>query len=128
VLVRDSAAQNPQHWFVRNGWHQVSYYAVALAVSPAGPAPRNCLNGATCLTLNFDNPPPSNNHRGLIILAGRGLAGQNRPALALTDWLEGANCDLVGPNCVPDATFALRTPPLMINRTFNDRIAVIASN
>jgi hypothetical protein len=128
VLIRDNAAQNPQHWFLRNRWHEVSYYAVAPSISPAGPTPRNCANGMSCLTLSFDIPPPSNNHRGLIVITGRGLPGQNRPALALADRLEGANCDLAGPNCAPDTTFAVRSPPLMINRSFNDRIAVISSN
>jgi hypothetical protein len=100
------------NWFFRNNWHQGSYYAVAPDIAPSGP--RAC--GANCLTVNFRNP--SVGQRGLIAIAGRSLAGQARPPVAVTDWLESTNND-------GDLVFAVRTPALMINRTFNDRIAVI---
>jgi hypothetical protein len=100
------------NWFFRNNWHQGSYYAVAPDIAPSGP--RAC--GANCLTVNFRNP--SVGQRGLIAIAGRSLAGQARPPVAVTDWLERTKND-------GDLVFAVRTPALMINRTFNDRIAVI---
>jgi hypothetical protein len=125
-LIQDSAAANPQHWFLRNSWHQVSYYAVAPTIAPAGAAPRNCVSGGNCLSVAFRNP--GNTQRGLLVISGRTLSAAVRPNGTLTDWLEGTNCDLAGPNCVPDTAFAARTPPLMINRTFNDRVAVIDSN
>jgi hypothetical protein len=50
----------------------------------------------------------------------------------LTDWFEGANCRPIGdPQCTlatSATTFALRSPTLIINRSFNDRIAVVDSN
>lgn len=132
VLVRDDALQNPQHWFLRNRWHEISYYAVTAPISPSGAAPRGCTNGVDCLTANFATPAPNDNRRGLLILAGRALAGQTRPSppnpIAVRDWLEDANCDLAGPDCSPDRAFTLRAPTLVINRTFNDRIAVVDAN
>jgi len=128
-LVQNSAATNPQHWFLRNGWHQVSYYAVAPTIAPAGAAPRSCVSGGNCLSVAFRNP--GNTQRGLLVISGRTLNSAARPNGTLTDWLEGTNCDLAAgppPNCAPDTAFAARTPPLMINRTFNDRVAVIDSN
>jgi hypothetical protein len=117
-LIQDSAATNPQHWFLRNRWHQVAYYAVAPEIAPGGAGV--C---AGCLTVNFGNPAAA--QRGLIVLSGRSLNGAARPNGTLTDWLEGANCDLAGPNCAPDTTFATRAPTLAVNRTFNDRVVVI---
>jgi hypothetical protein len=106
-------------WFVRNNWHQVAYYAVGPDIAPSGP--RVC--GANCLTVNFHNPGAG--LRGLIVISGRSLAGSARPNGTLTDWLEDGNCDFAAPNCVPNLTFTARAPGLMINRGFNDRIAVI---
>jgi len=100
------------NWFFRNNWHQGSYYAVAPDIAPSGP--RAC--GANCLTVNFRNP--SVGQRGLIAIAGRSLAGQARPPVTVTDWLESTNND-------GDLVFAVRIPALMINRSFNDRIVVI---
>ncbi len=106
-------------WFFRNNWHQVSYYAVAQSVSPAGAAPRNCTTGGTCLSVAFMNP--GNTQRGLLVISGRSLNGTARPNGTLTDWLEGSNSDL-------NTSFASRDPTQMINRGFNDRIAVIDAN
>jgi hypothetical protein len=115
-LVQDSAAANPQHWFLRNRWHEVSYYAVAPSISPAGAAPRTCVAGTNCLSVSFRNP--GNTQRGLIVISGRSMLGIPRPNGNLNDWLEGSNAD-------GNTSFALRDPMLIINRTFNDRIAVI---
>jgi hypothetical protein len=115
-----SSADPTYNWFFRNNWHQVSYYAVAPDIAPSGP--RVC--GASCLTLSFHNP--SAGLRGLIVIAGRSLNGTPRPNGTLTDWLEDANCDPgPGPSCAPNMAFATRAPTLMINRAFNDRVAVI---
>lgn len=109
VLDTSDATYN---WFFRNNWHQVSYYAVAPDIAPSGP--RTC--GANCLTVNFRTP--SAGQRGLVAIAGRSLPGQSRPPAGVSDWLESANSD-------GDLVFAVRNPGFMINRTFNDRIAVI---
>jgi hypothetical protein len=105
-------ANSTYNWFFRNNWHQVSYYAVAPDIAPSGP--RAC--GANCLTVSFNNPAAG--QRGLLAIAGRGLAGQARPPVALTDWLEDTNNDA-------NLVFAVRAPTLMVNRSFNDRLIVI---
>lgn len=117
ALLADQPQVRPNHWFARNRWHEVAYYAVAPNIAPSGA--RACVTGSSCLQVAFH--PADGNQRGLIALAGRALAGQARPALAVADWLEGANADGASP-------FALRSPALMVNRSFNDRIAVIDAN
>jgi hypothetical protein len=116
TLLADHPILDPTNaalgWFVRNNWHQASFYAVAPDIAPSGP--RAC--GANCVTVNFRAPPVAP-QTGLIVIAGRGLAGQARPPVAPTDWLEDANSD-------GNLAYAVRAPALMINRTFNDRIAV----
>jgi hypothetical protein len=104
-------------WFVRNKWHEVSYYAVASGIAPSGA--RSCATSTTCLQVTYH--PNDGKQRGLIVIAGRRLAGQTRPPAAVSDLLEGTNAD-------GDVTFALRSATLIVNRTFNDRIAVIDSN
>lgn len=111
-LLADQALVDPQGWFVRNGWHQVSYYAVAPDIAPSGP--RAC--GANCLTVNFGNPAAA--QRGLVAISGRSLLGNARPNGNLADWLESENANA-------DLVFAVRDPALLMNRTFNDRIAVV---
>ena len=120
VLV-DHAVINPNDatlgWFRRNRWHEVSYYAVAPNIAPSGTG--SCVTGASCLSANF--LAPSGAQRGLIVIAGQSLSGQARPPAAVSDWLEGENA-------VVDNVFAVRNPGLMVNRSFNDRIAVIDRN
>jgi hypothetical protein len=123
--ILDPAVPNAFSWFFRNNWHQVSYYALGPDVAPGGPG----VCGVNCVTVNFRTPAAG--HRGILVIAGRSMGGQTRLApIATKDWLEDTNCDLAAPpapaDCVPDRTFTARAPTLMINRAFNDRIAVIA--
>jgi hypothetical protein len=120
-LIQDSAATNPQHWFLRNRWHHVSYYAVSPDSAPGGAGA--C--AANCLALSFArdgtlNPPAetTTNVRSLLAIAGRSIAGQVRPPLAVTDWLEDTNADA-------NLSFGMRATGLVANRTFNDRITAI---
>jgi hypothetical protein len=123
ALLADHAVFDPANvtfsWFFRNNWHQVAYYAVAPEIAPSGAGA--C---AGCLTVNFRNP--SATRHALIVISGRSLDGTARPNANSRDWLEDTNCDPAGGVCTPDTTFAVRAPPLAINRGFNDRIAVIA--
>jgi hypothetical protein len=113
-LILDNAA-NPERWFVRNGWHQVSYYALAPTMAPG--AAGGCTSNVDCLGVTFH--PNTARQRGLIVIAGAPFTGQDRaPVAGITALLEGLNAD--GNN-----VFAVRSPPLVINRSFNDRIAVI---
>jgi hypothetical protein len=104
-------------WFLRNKWHEVSYYAVAPGIAPGGGG--SCTTSTSCLRLTYH--PSDGKQRGLIVIGGRKLGTQTRPAAAVTDLLEGANADGASP-------FELRSATLTINRTFNDRFAVIDSN
>ena len=114
VVDPSNAASN---WFYRNNWHHVAYYAAAPNVTPNGP--RSCTTSGTCLGVNFH--PDDGKHRGLVLLSGRRLAGQSTPRSTLNDWFEGTNATGASP-------FTLREPALMINRSFNDRVAVIDKN
>jgi len=115
---------NTYNWFLRNKWHEVTYYVVAPKVAPSGTG--GCTTGSDCLTVNYRG----DTYRGLLAFGGRRLSttapAQTRPATSVTDLFEGTN-SAVG-NATPLAPFAGRDPTLMAKRTFNDRIAVIDSN
>jgi hypothetical protein len=112
-LILDSAA-NPQQWFVRNGWHQVAYYAIAPTMAPG--AAGGCTSNSDCLRVTYH--ANDFRQRGVIAISGRSLNAQARPPTAVADLLEDTNAN-------GDTTFTLRAPPLVINRQFNDRIGVI---
>ena len=120
-------ATNMQYgWFVRNQWHQVSYYSVAREIAPDGSAACNSPATGTssdCLTVKYSHVDLGDDRvRGLIMIAGRRLSGQAvRPNGNLADWFEGANTAGTTP-------YTTREPGLAINRTFNDRISVIDRN
>lgn len=104
-------------WFLRNKWHEVSYYALAGGHAPGGAG--SCTTSSTCLQVTYH--PQNGKQRALLLFSGRSLTATTRPNGTLADWLEGSNSDGVSP-------FAVRSPSLAINRTFNDRIAVVDSN
>jgi len=80
-------------WFLRNKWHQVTYYAVAQNHAPAGAPNPSCANTTTCL--NVTNPPAtggtSGAQRAIAILTGRSINGQTRPGSWIGDYLEYGN-------------------------------------
>jgi len=104
-------------WFLRNKWHEVSYYAVAPGIAPGGGG--SCTTSISCLRVTYH--PSDGKQRGLIFIAGRPLGSQVRPPTAVSDLLEGANAGGTSP-------FELRSATLQINRSFNDRIIVVDSN
>jgi hypothetical protein len=104
-------------WLLRNKWHEVSYYAVAPGIAPAGGGA--CVNAATCLRVTYH--PSDGKQRGIIAIGGTRIAGQARPPLGAGDLLEDANAAGTSP-------FTLRAPALLTGRTFNDHIAVLDSN
>jgi len=109
-------------WFVRNMWHHASYYAIAQEIAPDGSG--ICVSPAAglssdCLTVKYS--PAHDRYRGFIVIAGRRLPGQDpRPNDKFDHWFEGENGN--APNGV---IWTVREPSMTINRTFNDRIAVI---
>jgi hypothetical protein len=120
--INDSGNQQ-YGWFVRNRWHQLSYYAVVPGMVPGGSA--SCSPGSDCLTITDAHLPDSqkNRYRSLIVIAGRGLSGQTRSGSTNpSDWFEGENADFSAGH---DLTYVTRELAMTVNRSFNDRIAVI---
>jgi hypothetical protein len=121
-LVLD-AAKADYTWFTRNKWHELAYYAVAPGYLPSGAG--SCATSSTCLQVDYHTDSTGASDagklRGVLILGGRALSGQTRPANAVADLLEGANADGTSP-------FEARSATLQPNRTFNDRFAVIDTN
>jgi hypothetical protein len=140
TVLADHPLLNPNDatygWFLRNNWDQVMYYAIAPGIAPSGTTPRSCTTGSTCLSVTAGTT--SNNVRSLTVFSGRSLTGAARPNSTLSDWLEGNNyvsaCTyyaVPSPPCPtgsPNSVFAVRSPSLVVNRTFNDRIAIIDTN
>ncbi len=103
-------------WWYRNGWHQLTYYAVSDGHAPGG---AGACAGATCLSVN--GATLTDTQRALVVMPGRALGAQARPPATLPDWLEGGNSDL-------NTVFAARDPVLMPLRAFNDHVVAIDSN
>jgi hypothetical protein len=109
-------------WYLRNRWHEVSYYAVAAGHTPAGiAATPSCTTATNCLTVA--NVAPSGAQRAMLILAGRSINGTARPSGTLADYLEFGNATAAFER-QPVSTAA--TPTL--NNPFNDRIVVVDAN
>jgi hypothetical protein len=86
----DSTTGAPYGWFLRNKWHEVTYYAVAQNFSPkVRPGQPSCMTGSNCLSVA--NVAPANGQRAIAILAGRSINGRTRPASTLADYLEFGN-------------------------------------
>jgi hypothetical protein len=111
---------HPQYgWYHRNMWHHVSYYAIARENAPDGSG--SC-SSADCLDVRYT--VAGSTHRGVMLLAGRRLPGQNaRPNGNFDHWFEGENGN--DPN---GRVYTVREPASTVNRTFNDRVAVISKN
>ena len=94
LLLADHPILNPNNgtygWYLRNRWHEVTYYAVAPNYSPAvRPGQPACTTGTNCL--NVANVAPNGAQRAIAILTGRGINGQSRPSALLADYLEFGN-------------------------------------
>ena len=99
-------------WFVANGWHQavlVAFAGSALASGTTG----TCETVGDCLQVLRDGQP-SRQGRGLIVLAGATLAGQQRPGKDLSDWFERENAT---------GSDTFRFAPR--STVFNDRLRVL---
>lgn len=110
-------------WFIRNRWHELAYYAVAPGYTAAAPAPRACTAGTDCLAVANYIPPPANDKRALLLLAGRSINGSARPSGTLADYLEFGN-----------ASGAFERQPVStltdaaLKKPFNDRVVIVDSN
>lgn len=94
LLLADHPILNPNNgtygWYLRNKWHEVTYYAVATNYSPTvRPGQPACTTGTNCLSVA--NVAPAGAQRAIAILMGRGINGQSRPSASLADYLEFGN-------------------------------------
>lgn len=102
-------------WFLDNRWYATAFAAWASGATqlPSAPSPNPCgsetslkVGGATVNT-------------GVVILAGRSLPGQSRPAASISNYLEGMNVT-AGTTC------ALANAEASASSTRNDNILVVA--
>ena len=113
--VLDSLA-TAEAWYLRNGWHKLSLYAVSQGFGPGSVAACGGGNPA-CLTLQ-DLRYPATNRRAILLLAGRPLPaiGQPRPSAALSSYLEDENLSNL------DQTFRRGASARLVN----DRVVTIS--
>jgi hypothetical protein len=84
------ATNSTYGWYLRNKWHELTYYAVATNYTPAvRPGQPSCVTGSTCLSVS--NVAPSGAQRAIAILTGRSINGTSRPSSTLADYLEFGN-------------------------------------
>lgn len=100
----DFLALSGSNWWQANDWQPLVFYQIA------SPTPIN--------TLHIPGAPPQ---ARVVLIAGRRLAGQNRPSADIADYLEGANASPSrnGEAQAPDPHF-FRAPA---DETFNDQLA-----
>ena len=109
-------------WFLRNKWHELSYYAVASGHTPSIlPSAPSCTTGTTCLSAT--NLTPAGTQRAMLILTGRSINGTGRPSATLANYLEFGNATAAYERW-PVSTAS--TPTL--KNPFNDRFVVIDTN
>ena len=109
-------------WFVRNKWHELTYYVVTPNYTPSvlpGMPPAPCSGG--CITVS--NVSPAGGQRALLILAGRSINGSARPSATLGDYLEFGNAT----GSFERQTVSTVNQPAL-KRAFNDRIVVVDSD
>jgi len=98
--ILDTSTAASYGWFLRNKWHQVTYYAVAQNYSPSGAPATSCTNSTTCLTVT--NPPATGGtagaQRAIAIMTGRSINGNTRPSATLADYLEYGNVGAIYEN------------------------------
>ena len=120
--ILDSRTASSNGWFVRNKWHEVTYYAVVSGYTPTPlPTPPSCTDGSTCLTIG--NLAPTGKQRAILILAGRSINGSARPSATPGDYLEFGNATAAYERRTISASNAIASA-----QRFNDRIVVIDSN
>jgi hypothetical protein len=128
--LRDAPASgqpDPYSWFIRNNWHQVTYFATAPGLVPGGTGACSDISPVSCLQVA--NVSPANKQRAILVLTGRSLSGATRPNANLNDYLDpDKNCNGNPPpaDCARagNTVFEQR----VVNSSFNDRVVVIDAN
>lgn len=135
----------PTNWFIANGWHRQTYYAISdgfsllapnLATRPIDPLDVNYATTPPCrpeptspACLRVANGPGK--ARAVLVLAGRNVLAPERPRSAaplyrVEDYFERENATLG-----PCRGGAIPTPPCVFERglragDFNDRVVVVS--
>jgi len=131
LLLADNAVFNllnsgNNSWFLRNKWHEVTYYAVAAPYTPAAPSTCSDTAPVTCLTVsNLDtaDPTKATKSRAILILTGRSINNSTRPSGTLANYLEFGN-----------ATASFERQPVStmndasLKSPYNDRFVVVDTN
>jgi hypothetical protein len=118
-------------WFIKNEWFRETYFALAPGYQPGGSgtcsAP-NCVSVSGLPPLTY--PPPNNNKRAILVLAGTQINGASSrqsapPPANLSDYFEGVNANPpTNLNYVHRAgSIGLLTPG---GAAINDRVVVLA--
>jgi hypothetical protein len=125
-----SEVADPADWFVMNGWHRQTYYAVATAFHPASnPAARDLANPcpatpSQCVQVVGGALPAK--ARAVLVLAGRHL-GTGTRTYTIANYFEDQNFIDTPPDAsgtpVPDYIFERK----LRSKTFNDRLVVVAT-
>ena len=111
-------------WFIRNKWHELTYYVVASGFTPAVlPAAPACSDVAVVTCLTITNLTPTSKQRAILILAGRSINGSARPSATLADYLEFGNA-----TATYERQSVSRATNAALKSPFNDRIVVIDAN
>ena len=117
----------PAYWFVGNGWHRQTYYAVADAFKLRADLGTRVVTDA-CVAVT--TPPPCVNvvggppkARAVLVLAGRSL-GTNPRTYTIANYFEDQNFVSTPAFVadVPDYVFEQK----LRSKTFNDRLVVVA--
>jgi hypothetical protein len=122
--ILDTAVATSYSWFLRNKWHELTYYAVASTYTPTVGLPAtqpSCATGSTCLSVT--NVTPAGGQRALLILAGRSINGSARPDSTLANYLDQGNATGAYVKLPVNSGNTHSTP-----QRFNDRIVVVDSN
>jgi hypothetical protein len=89
----DSRTSSSTGWFIRNRWHELTYFAVVQGHTPVSIAAPGCIDSppASVTCLSATNVSPANKLRAILVLAGRSINGGARPSATLGDYLEFGN-------------------------------------
>lgn len=116
-------------WFIANEWFRQTYYAVSPGYLPGGsgtctmrPSPPAAPVAPSCLMVNNLDPakyPTAGDKQAILVLMGRSLTGNARPASSLGEYFEGANAPPVA------APYVFENRP-GVPTSINDRVVVVS--
>jgi hypothetical protein len=128
-ITNEAAAGNALRWFVWNGWHRQTYYAVSDAFKPRADLGTRVVADA-CATaatpppcINVASGPPK--ARAVLVLAGRHL-GTGTRTYTIASYFEDENRINTPANPSELGTADYVFEQKLRSKTFNDRLVVVA--